>query len=111
MLYNPARRDSSLDLLLVWSALLLLAMGLVMVYSASIAMAEAERFTGYRPGYFLVRHGMYLVVGLVIATAVFRVPMWVWQKAAPWLFLMGTLSLVVVLLPGIGREVNGTSRM
>ena len=110
MLYNPARRDSSLDLALIWSALLLCAIGLVMVYSASIAMAEAERFTGFRPGYFLVRHGAYLVVGLVAALAVFRVPMWVWQKAAPWLFLLGTLSLVAVLLPGLGREVNGSRR-
>ena len=59
MLYNPARRDSSLDLALIWSATLLCALGLVMVYSASIAMAEAERFTGFRPGYFLVRHGAY----------------------------------------------------
>ena len=39
MLYNPARRDSSLDLALMWSALLLAALGFVMVYSASIALA------------------------------------------------------------------------
>jgi cell division protein FtsW len=110
MLYNPARRDSSLDLALIWSALLLCAIGLVMVYSASIAMAEAERFTGFRPGYFLVRHGTYLAVGLALALAVFRVPMWVWQKGAPWLFLLSTLTLVAVLLPGIGREVNGSRR-
>ena len=110
MLYNPARRDSSLDQALVWSALLLAAFGLVMVYSASIAMAEAERFTGFRPGYFLVRHGLSLVVGLVAAAALFRVPVWLWQKAAPWLFLLGTLLLVAVLIPGIGREVNGSRR-
>jgi len=56
MLYNPARRESPIDPALVWSALILAAFGLVMVYSASIAMAEAERFTGFRPSYFLVRH-------------------------------------------------------
>jgi cell division protein FtsW len=110
MLYNPARRDSSLDLALIWSATLLCAIGLVMVYSASIAMAEAERFTGFRPGYFLFRHGAYLAVGLVLALATFRVPMWLWQKAAPWLFLLGTLTLIAVLLPGVGREVNGSRR-
>ena len=110
MLYNPARRDSSLDLVLIWSATLLCAIGLVMVYSASIAMADAERFTGFRPGYFLVRHGAYLTVGLVLALAAFRVPMWLWQKAAPWLFLLGSLTLIAVLLPGIGREVNGSRR-
>src|SRR6476469_3798228 len=98
MLYSPARRDSSLDQGLIWSALLLAAIGLVMVYSASIAMAEAERFTGFRPSYFLVRHSIYLSVGLVFAAALFRIPLWLWQKAAPWLFLCGTALLVAVLV-------------
>jgi cell division protein FtsW len=110
MLYNPGRRDSSLDQALLWSALLLLSIGLVMVYSASIAMADAERFTGYRPGYFLVRHGIYLAVGLAIGAAFFRVPVWLWQKASPWLFLAGVATLAAVLIPGIGREVNGSRR-
>ena len=110
MLYNPARRDSSLDLALLWSALLLGAIGLVMVYSASIAMAEAERFTGFRPSYFLVRHAVYLALGLAVAVAVFKVPVWLWQKASPWLFLLGVLALVAALIPGIGREVNGSRR-
>ena len=74
MLYNPGRRDSTLDLALLWSAVLLGAIGLVMVYSASIAMAEAERFTGFRPSYFLVRHSIYLIVGLAFAAALFRIP-------------------------------------
>jgi cell division protein FtsW len=110
MLYNPARRDSSLDQALLWSAVLLGAVGLVMVYSASIAMSEAERFTGFRPSYFLVRHSIYLVIGLACAAALFRVPVWLWQKSAPWLFLAGVLMLVAVLIPGLGREVNGSRR-
>ena len=110
MLYSPARRDSPLDPLLLWSALLLGAIGLVMVYSASIAMAEAERFTGFRPNYFLVRHAIYLGIGLAVAAAFFKVPVWLWQKASPWLFLLGVLMLVAVLIPGIGREVNGSRR-
>jgi cell division protein FtsW len=110
MLYNPARRDSALDQALLWTALLLGAIGLVMVYSASIALADAERFTGFRPGYFLVRHGAYLAIGIVAAVAFFRVPIWLWQKASPWLFMLGTGFLVFVLIPGIGREVNGARR-
>jgi cell division protein FtsW len=110
MLYNPARRDSSLDQALLWSAVLLGSLGLVMVYSASIAMAEAERFTGFRPGYFLVRHAIYVAIGLAFAAALFRVPVWLWQKASPWLFLLGVLVLVAVLIPGLGREVNGSRR-
>jgi cell division protein FtsW len=110
MLYSPARRDSGLDQALLWSAVLLAAIGLVMVYSASIAMAEAERFTGFRPSYFLIRHSVYLGVGLAFAFALFRVPVWLWQKASPWLFLFGTLLLVALLVPGVGREVNGARR-
>ena len=106
MLYNPARRDSSLDQALLWSALLLGAIGLVMVYSASVAMADAERFTGFRPGYFLVRHGAYIAVGLAVGAVLFKVPLWLWQKASPWLFMIGTGFLVFVLIPAIGREVG-----
>ena len=110
MLYNPARRGSALDPALLWTALLLGAIGLVMVYSASIAMAEAERFTGFRPSYFLIRHAVFLAIGLAVAFALFRAPVWLWQKASPWLFLLGTLLLVAVLIPGLGREVNGARR-
>jgi cell division protein FtsW len=110
MLYSAVRRDAELDHALLWSALLLAATGVVMVYSASIAMAEAERFTGFRPAYFLTRHCIYVVVGLACAAAVFRVPVWLWQRAAPWLFLFGTLLLVIVLIPGVAREVNGSRR-
>ncbi|MEO5694298.1 MAG: putative lipid II flippase FtsW [Usitatibacter sp.] len=110
MLYNPARRESSLDPALLWSAMLLAAMGLVMVYSASIAMAEAERFTGFKPTYFLLRHAMYLAIGLAVALALFRVPVWLWQKASPWLFVLGIVMLIAVLIPGVGREVNGARR-
>ena len=110
MLYNPARRASALDPALVWSALLLGAIGLVMVYSASIAMAEAERFTGFRPGYFLVRHTAFLAIGLAVAFALFRAPVWLWQKASPWLFVLGIVLLIAVLIPGVGHEVNGAKR-
>jgi cell division protein FtsW len=110
MLYNPARRASSFDQGLLWSALLLASIGLIMVYSASIAMASAEKFTGFRSSYFLVRHCAYLAIGLTLAAALFRVPVWLWQKAAPWLFILGVALLVAVLIPGLGREVNGSRR-
>src|SRR4030095_8428092 len=55
------------DASLSWSALLLLAIGVVMVYSASIAMAEASGHTGHRAWYFLARHAMFIAVGLVSA--------------------------------------------
>ena len=110
MLYNPARRDTAIDQGLIWSAVLLASFGLVMVYSASIAMADAERFTGFRSHYFLARHGFYLAAGLLAGAMAFKVPVRHWQAAAPWLFMAGVAFIVAVLIPGIGREVNGARR-
>ena len=98
------------DRSLAWAALLLVAIGLVMVYSASIATAEASRYAGYNPAYFLLRHGAFLALALGAATGVFLVPIRYWQKGAPWLFLGCLVLLVLVLVPGVGREVNGARR-
>ncbi len=107
---NNQRMPHDFDQTLVWSAILLLSLGLVMVYSASIAIAEAGRGTGGYAAHFLVRHGAYLLVGLLAGLIAFQVPMPVWQKYSFHLFLLGVLLLVLVLIPGIGREVNGSRR-
>jgi cell division protein FtsW len=98
------------DRSLAWAALLLAATGLVMVYSASIAIAEAARYTGQNAAWFLMRHSAYLAVALAAAITVFLIPAKFWQKAAPWLFLAALAMLVLVLVPGFGREVNGARR-
>jgi len=98
------------DRSLAWAALLLVALGLVMVYSASIATAEASRFSGQNPAYFLIRHGIFLALSLAAAAAVFLVPLRWWQRGAPWIFATSILLLVLVLIPGVGREVNGARR-
>jgi len=110
VLYNPSAPRAELDLSLFWSVVLLLAIGLVMVYSASIAMAEAEKVSGYRTHYFLMRHAIYLGLGVVAGMVAFQIPMAMWQRLAPWLFIGGGFLLVLVLIPGIGREVNGSRR-
>lgn len=107
---TPRRQPAEVDLSLLWSALVLLLMGMVMVYSASIATAEGGRFTGHQPAYYLVRHGVFLVVGLVAAAVAFQVPLNAWQQLAPWLFVAGFVLLALVLIPGIGRDVNGARR-
>jgi cell division protein FtsW len=98
------------DASLAWAAILLLAIGLVMVYSASIAMAEASAHTGFRAWYFLVRHALFVGVGCVAAFVAFQVPMKAWQRLAPWLFVAGAILLVLVLVPGVGKAVNGSRR-
>jgi len=107
---TAARSMLTFDVSLAWTGLLLLALGVVMVYSASIAMAEANAHTGYRPWYFLARHATFVGVGLVAATVAFQVPVKVWQRLAPVLFVIGFALLIAVLVPGIGKTVNGARR-
>ena len=110
MLYSPTMPRAELDITLFWSVVLLLSLGLVMVYSSSIAMSEAEKMTGYRMHYFLMRHAIYLLLGVVAAFITFQMPIALWQRLALPLFIVGGLLLVLVLIPGIGREVNGSRR-
>ena len=114
MMYMLSNRDrivsSSYDQSLLWVTLLLLGLGLVMVYSSSIALAEADKATGHQASYYLVRHAIYLLISMAAAATAFQVPIRVWQGLAPYLFVVGILLLILVLIPGIGREVNGSRR-
>ena len=107
---KPRAPLAEYDQSLVWAAVLLIGLGLVMVYSASIAIAEGSRVTGNQPTYFLVRHGLFVAVSLTAATVAFQIPLRWWQQAAPFLFLFGAGLLMLVLVPGVGREVNGSQR-
>lgn len=98
------------DELLTWVVLMLLSIGLVMVYSASIATAEDSKFTGFHSAHYLIRHAIFIGVGLVLGMLAFQVKVASWQKFAPYLFLAGVALLVLVLIPGIGRSVNGSRR-
>jgi cell division protein FtsW len=95
---------------LMWAMALLLGLGLVMVYSASIAISEGSRATGYQSTYFLMRHALFITLSVAAALFVFQIPLRLWQQLAPYLFLVGAGLLVLVLIPGIGREVNGSQR-
>ena len=103
---QPAEYDESL----VWAAILLLGVGLVMVYSASIAIAEGSRVSGNQSTFYLARHALFVAIGIAAGVAAFQVPLRLWQQAAPYLFLVGAALLALVLVPGVGREVNGSQR-
>ena len=103
-------RELGFDQALVWVVVALLAWGLVMVYSASIAMPENPRFAKYTHTYFLLRHAMWLVLSFVAALLAFQVPMATWEKAAPKLFVFSLVLLLAVLIPHVGKVVYGARR-
>lgn len=100
------------DQAMVWVMVALLMWGLVMVYSASIALGDNPRFAraGYGEGFFVVRHALFIAISAVAALLTFQVPMRTWEKWAPWIFIGAILLLILVLIPGIGRVVNGARR-
>ncbi|WP_337878447.1 putative lipid II flippase FtsW [Caldimonas sp.] len=106
---RPARLQG-FDQTLVWVVVALLALGLVMVYSASVALPDNPRFSRYASTHFLLRHALSIGLAFIASLAVLQVPMQAWEKYAPWLFLGALALLVVVLLPFIGKGVNGARR-
>lgn len=98
------------DLHLIWVVVALMALGLVMVYSASVALPDNPKFARYAPTHFLLRHALSILVAFVAAVVVVQMPVSFWEKFAPWVFVGALLLLVVVLIPGIGKGVNGARR-
>ena len=98
------------DITLVWVVLALLAFGLLMVYSASIAMPDNPRFSKYLPTHFLSRHMVAIAFGLTAGFITVQIPVAIWERWAPWVFVVALVLLVVVLIPGVGKVVNGARR-
>ena len=85
----------------------LLCIGVVMTGSASISIAEREM---QQPLYYLFRQLIYIGIGVVAAYCVLHIPLVFWEKTGPY-FLVGAIALLVaVLVPGIGLQVNGSTR-
>jgi cell division protein FtsW len=106
----PPVRMAGFDQALLWVTVALLMWGLVMVYSASVAMPDNPKFARYAHTHFLLRHVLSLVVALIVAVLAFQVPLATWEKLAPWLFVLSLLLLILVLVPFIGKGVNGARR-
>ena len=110
MLNRDRINSPSYDQGLLWVVLCLLGIGLVMVYSASIAIAEADKGVGYNSSYYLVHQAIFMVVALSAGFVAFNIPITIWQKMAPYLFLLGLALLILVLIPGIGLKAGGSRR-
>jgi cell division protein FtsW len=98
------------DQTLIWAIAGLLMWGMVMVYSASIALNDRPQSGNVWHAQYLIRHCMALTLGFVAALLVFQVSMDTWEKVAPWVFIASIVLLIAVVLPFIGKSVNGARR-
>jgi cell division protein FtsW len=99
--------SAKLDPLFIGTVIALLALGLIMVTSASIVVAE--RRLG-NPFYYTFHQGFCMVIGVAGAFIVTLLPMKIWYRLSGFLMVAALISLVLVLIPGIGRVVNGSAR-
>lgn len=95
---------------LVWVVVLLMLFGMVMVYSASIALPDSTKYAGYKNWHFLFRQAVFITLAIIAALLASRVRVETWQRLAPYLFVFTIVLLVLVLVPGIGKGVNGARR-
>ena len=100
---------SSIDYSVIAVILALLILGLIMVYSASISLGDSPKYQTSE-GYFAVRHAIYIAIGLIAAFFVFKVSLSRWYLLSYPLGLFGILLLISVFVPGLGHEVNGSTR-
>jgi len=106
---RPAR-IAGFDQTLVWLVVALMALSIVMVYSASVALPDSPKFSRYAATHFLARHVLSIGIGVVTALIVLQVPVATWEKGAPWIFAASLVLLAVVLVPHVGKGVNGARR-
>jgi cell division protein FtsW len=98
------------DQLLVWAILSLMLIGLVMVYSASITLADGPKYANYSSNFFLIRHMISLAIAIGVGIWAFKIPTKVWDRYSPVIFGFTVLLLIAVLIPGVGKGVNGAKR-
>jgi cell division protein FtsW len=96
-----------LDPWLLVPSLLLLAFGLIMVGSASIAVAESQGLGSF---HYLVRHVMYVVLGLLLALSFRVIPVALLERICRPMMWLAALVLLLVFIPGLGHTVNGSTR-
>jgi len=103
-------RIAGFDQTLVLLVVGLLAFGLVMVYSASVALPDSPKGARLSEWHFLTRQALSIGIGVVAASVALQVPIALWEKWAPWLFVGALLLLAIVLLPFVSPIKNGARR-
>lgn len=104
---TQSNRAVQVDAWLLIPVLLLVASGLVMVGSSSIAIAESHGVSSY---YYLLRHVIYIVLGVFLASTFRVVPIAFLERISRPLMWVSALVLLLVFIPGVGRSVNGSAR-
>lgn len=99
--------DDSADTILISVIVALLLIGTVLVATASVSIGQKEY---QQPFWYVTRHAIYLLVGLVLSTVILRVHSSVWYNKGPVLLLMAIILLALVWMPGLGYKANGSSR-
>lgn len=110
VLPESARRNplvQCVDWTLLTTALILLGLGLVMIASASVSIAERQLGD---PSYYLMRQLLYVGAGLTLSWAAWRIPLTVWERLGPMLIIISLVLLFALFIPGLGRTVNGSTR-
>lgn len=102
-------RPDGMDLGILCVTAFLLCLGVLMVYSATISFSDSPKYHT-APYHFLIRQLINIVIGLMAGFVVYRTPMRVWMRIAPYLAGFAIFLLIVVLIPGIGHSVNGARR-
>jgi len=108
--FEQRSRMMEYDQPLIWVVLLLMLFGMVMVYSASVALPDSPKYASYSNYHFLIRQAIFIVLSIIAGALAFRVRMETWQKWAPYLFAITLILLLMVLIPGVGKGVNGAKR-
>ncbi len=100
-------RDNWAGSLLLVLAAALIAVGVVAISSASISLSEVKFGNEW---HHAIRHLSYLAIGVTLGFVAYLLPLNVWRQTSPWLLMLAFALLVLVLVPGVGRVVNGSQR-
>lgn len=106
---NPAA-SLPINYSLAFWLMLILGIGCLFIYSASIALPDARKAKITSEFFYLNRHLLSIFLGIIALLCVKEIPIKTWQRFAPHLFVLAIFLLIIVLLPGVGRWINGAKR-